>query len=85
MIVFSTEPPSLRRMRIKVSQLVINLLCMERMRLIFIKGLPWFFVLFGLFFLLLINIPIASGACLLLGITILLERIWPEQWEADNN
>lgn len=46
--------------------------------------LPYLIILFGLFVLLLIQQPIVSGVCFLVGIVMIFERIWPEKW-GDNN
>ena len=51
---------------------------MEKSR-VFMKVLPWFLI-FGGFLSLIILPPIISGSCMVWGITILLERIWPEEW-----
>lgn len=47
------------------------------------KLLPYFLILLGLLILFIIGQPIAAGVCLLLGIVMIFEQIWPEKWEAD--
>lgn len=44
---------------------------------------PYFFILFGLFVLFFIGLVPVAGACLLLGIVMMIERKWPEEWETD--
>ena len=44
---------------------------------------PYLLILLGLFFLFWMNQAPAAGVCLLLGIVMILEKIWPEEWEAD--
>ena len=44
--------------------------------------LPWLLILGG--FCSLNMLPaIVCGGCMVVGITMLLERIWPEQWEKE--
>ena len=44
-----------------------------------LKLLPWLLIVFGFF-----NLNIFQGVvaitCMVVGITMLLERIWPEKW-----
>ena len=47
------------------------------------KALPYILILLGLLVLFIIGQPIAAGVCLLLGIVMVLESIWPEKWESD--
>lgn len=44
------------------------------------KIVPFLLIVFG--FLILINIkePISAGACILVGIIMIVESIWPEKW-----
>lgn len=46
---------------------------------------PYFLLLIGLFFLIIINIPILAGLFCMLGIFIILEEKWPEKWGDDIN
>lgn len=48
------------------------------------KSIPYLLILLGLLILFVIEQPIAAGVCLLLGIVMMLEQIWPEEWEASN-
>ena len=47
------------------------------------KSTPCLLIVLGLFLLFLINQPILAGACFMICIVIILENIWPEEWEAD--
>ena len=49
----------------------------------FIKLLPYLLILFGLLLLFIIGQAIPAGVCFLIGIVMILERIWPEKWESD--
>lgn len=49
-----------------------------------LKILPYLLILLGLFILFMIQQPIAAGICLLFGIIMIFEQIWPEKWEADS-
>ncbi len=49
------------------------------------KMTPFLLILLGLFVLLLMGNVIVTGVCFLFGIVMVLERIWPEKWEADKN
>lgn len=46
------------------------------------KYYPYLLILLGLFLLLWMNQAPAVGVCLLLGIVIVFEQIWPEKWDA---
>lgn len=48
----------------------------------FKKFSPYLLILLGLLILFFIGQPIAAGVCLLLGIVMVLESIWPEKWES---
>ena len=48
------------------------------------KLFPYLLILIGIYVLLFIGQPIISGACLLIGIVMIIERIWPEKWEEKN-
>lgn len=45
-----------------------------------IKLLPYLLILLGFFILFMIQQPIVAGVCLLLGIVMIFEQIWPEKW-----
>lgn len=47
------------------------------------KFYPYLLILLGLLILFIIGQPTIAGVCLLLGIVMVLESIWPEKWEAD--
>ena len=47
------------------------------------KFYPYFLILLGLLILFIIGQPIAAGVCLLIGIVMVIESIWPERWEHD--
>ena len=49
---------------------------------IFMTFLPWLLIVFGFFTLGMFQGYIAI-TCMVIGITMLLERIWPEKWGAD--
>jgi len=53
------------------------------MKSLFLKSIPYLLILLGLFFLFKMNMPIPAGVCLLLGIVMILERIWPEKWGSE--
>lgn len=46
-----------------------------------IKLFPYLIILIGLFFLLFINMAPIAGVCFLLGIVMIILRIWPEKWD----
>lgn len=48
---------------------------------LFVKLFPYLIILFGLFILLFIDVAPVAGACVLLGIVMIILRIWPEKWE----
>ena len=47
------------------------------------KVLPWLLIIFGF-----LNLNLFQGyvglACMVIGITMLIERIWPEKWDNEN-
>lgn len=49
------------------------------------KASPFLLLLFGLFMLLVMGNAMIAGICLLLGVVIIIERIWPEEWKQDRN
>ena len=51
---------------------------------IILKALPWLLIIAGLYALTLLP-AIIGGACMVIGITMLLNRIWPEKWGEEAN
>ena len=49
------------------------------------KIVPYFLILLGLILLFFIGQPIPAGIILLLGIVMIIEQIWPENWGEDIN
>lgn len=49
------------------------------------KTTPFLLLLLGLFMLFMMGNVMIAGVCILLGIVMVIERIWPEKWEADKN
>ena len=49
------------------------------------KLYPFLLLLFGLFILFIVDQPIVAGVCILVGIVMIIETIWPEKWETDKN
>lgn len=47
------------------------------------KLYPYLLILLGLFLLLFIGQALVAGSCILIGIVMVIERIWPEKWAAD--
>lgn len=57
------------------------------MNTIFKKYSPYLIILFGFFVFfvfLFIGQATVAGGCFLIGIVMIIERIWPEKWDADN-
>lgn len=48
------------------------------------KAMPWLFILGGVYTLVATKLPIVSGLLLVVGITLLIEKIWPEEWGESN-
>ena len=46
----------------------------------YIQFLPYLIIIWGLFLLIKMNQPIPAGVCFLLGLVVIIERIWPEKW-----
>ncbi len=44
---------------------------------------PYLLILFGLLVLFFMGMAEVAGICLLIGIVMVIESIWPEKWEAD--
>ena len=53
------------------------------MKPIYIKFLPYLIIILGLFLLYKMNQPVPAGICILLGVVMIIERIWPEEWGKD--
>lgn len=49
------------------------------------KYYPYLLILLGLLILALTKFAPVAGVCLLLGIVMILESIWPEKWGVDDN
>ncbi len=49
------------------------------------KLYPLLLILFGLFLLFVIGLAEVAGVCILVGIVMIFESIWPEKWEADKD
>ena len=47
------------------------------------KLYPYLLILFGLFLLFIIGQAEVAGVCIIIGIVMFMEKIWPEDWEAD--
>ena len=45
--------------------------------------MPYMLIFIGLIMLFFLGQPIPAGVFLLLGIVIIFDRIWPEEWKAD--
>lgn len=46
------------------------------------KKTPFLVIVLGLLLLFLLGQPIPAGVCFLIGIVMIVERIWPEKWES---
>lgn len=47
------------------------------------KALPWLLIVIGLLLLFVKGIAIPAGVLFLLAYVMIIEQIWPEEWEAD--
>lgn len=47
------------------------------------KTSPFLLIITGLFLLFYMGMAEPAGVCLLMGIVMIVERVWPERWEAD--
>ena len=47
------------------------------------KLTPYLLILLGLLILLIIGVAPVAGVCILLGIVMIIESIWPEKWEQE--
>ncbi len=50
------------------------------MKRLWVKLLPYLLILFGFLVLSITNIGLVAGVIIMIGILMLLERIWPEKW-----
>lgn len=48
------------------------------------KLIPWLLI-FGGFYSLIMMPAVIAGGCIVVGITMLIERRWPEKWGASSN
>lgn len=48
------------------------------------KALPWLLIIFGILTLNMFQGYLAL-ACMVIGIVMLIERVWPEKWDEDEN
>lgn len=46
------------------------------------KDMPWLLIVFGFLILNMFHGYVALS-CMLIGIVMLVERVWPEKWESD--
>ena len=44
---------------------------------------PYLLILLGLFVLFFMDMAEVAGVCLLIGIVMIFEQIWPEEWESE--
>jgi hypothetical protein len=47
------------------------------------KAMPWLLIVFGFLTLNMFQGYVAL-ACMVIGIVMIIERIWPEKWDDDN-
>lgn len=47
------------------------------------KYYSYLLIFLGLFLLFMIGQAPVAGVCILIGIVMIIESIWPEEWEAD--
>ena len=47
------------------------------------KVLPWLFIVLGFLTLNMIQ-GVVAITCMVIGIVMLIERVWPEKWEDEN-
>jgi hypothetical protein len=57
---------------------------MKKINSLMMKLLPWLLIIFG-FFTLNRFMGILSLTCMVIGITMLIERKWPEKWDTEQN
>ena len=46
---------------------------------------PLCLIILGLILLFFVGQPIPAGVCFLIGIVMIIEKIWPEKWGVDNH
>ena len=44
----------------------------------------WCLIILGLFLLFYLGMAQIAGVCLLIGIVMIIEKIWPEKWGTEN-
>lgn len=47
------------------------------------KITPFLLIIFGIILLLVFSLPIPAGACVLIGLVMIIDKIWPERWESN--
>ena len=52
-------------------------------RFFLMKAMPWLLIVFGFLTLNMFQGYVAL-ACMVIGIVMIIERIWPEKWDNDN-
>lgn len=46
---------------------------------------PYLLILLGMLLLFFVEQPLAAGVCFQFGIVMIILRIWPEKWDAEEN
>ncbi len=67
-------------LRFKVKQNIV----MSISKLVGPKAMPFLLILLGLLVMIVTEQAIISGAFLVIGISMILNWIWPEKWESKN-
>ena len=49
-----------------------------------IKVLPYLLILSGLIILFMSNMAPVAFVCFIIGIVLIMERMWPEKWDTEN-
>ena len=57
---------------------------MEKRNVFFMKALSWLLIVFGFLTLNMFQGYVAF-ACMVIGIVMLIERVWPEKWGEETN
>lgn len=52
------------------------------MKTSFKKASPFLLIFLGILVLLILNLASIAGILILIGIVIIIERIWPEEWDS---
>lgn len=47
------------------------------------KIMPYLLIIIGILLLLFLDLPIPAGACVLIGLVMIFDKIWPEKWGAN--